>query len=169
MAQNNENEQPNAYQVNDEDNVEEKDLRRTFLFGKGDEEEKGKANASEGFGSGGQSFGEVSKTPAGDDPNNPSQNAGYSNAYFSRTEPLEEHPENNNFKDANQLGQPNYAQAADAAKTGQSDDENTGPEKDSDEAEENKQDESFQEGTVDGDDVNIPGYNELPDQQKVGE
>jgi hypothetical protein len=38
--------------------------------------------------------------------------------------------------------------------------------------EENKHeaDTSYQEGTADGDgDVNIPGPNEVPDQQKVGE
>jgi len=174
MALNNENTQPTAYEVKDDDNIEEKDLRRTFLFGKGDEEKRGDEPGMEGSPAGGQRFGENSNTPSGDDKNNPSQNAGYTNGYFSRTEPSDEHPENSNFKDANQLGQSNYAQASVAANTGQSDTENTGPSPDQtdESSEENKHeaDTSYQEGTADGDDdVNIPGPNEMPDQQKVGE
>jgi len=83
---------PNAYAVKEEDGVEEKDLKRSYLFG--DAEMK---PVREGQPMGGNSFGENSVTPAGDDKNNPSQNAGYSNAYFGRTEPAEEHPENSNF------------------------------------------------------------------------
>ena len=82
----------NAYAVNDEDVVEEKDLKRGFLFG--DAEMK---PVSEGQPMGGDTFGQDNITPAGDDKNNPSKNAGYSNAYFGRTEPAEEHPENTNF------------------------------------------------------------------------
>lgn len=120
-------------------------------------------------------FGQNNETPAGDDKNNPSQNAGYSNEYFRRTEPLEEHPENSNFKDPNQLGQPNYTQAVDATKTGQSDTQNTGPaNEDPDVADsddnKNESNQTYQEGTADGqDNANIPGPNETPDQQKVGE
>ena len=87
------NNQPaNAYTVNEGDEVEEKDLKRSFLFG--DAEMK---PVREGQPMGGESFGENNVTPAGDDENNPSRNAGYSNAYFGRTEPAQEHPENSNF------------------------------------------------------------------------
>jgi hypothetical protein len=65
----------------------------------------------EGQPMGGQNFGRNGNTPAGDDKNNPSQNAGYSNAYFSRTEPSEEHPEDSNFKAAYQEGEPDYNSA----------------------------------------------------------
>ncbi|MFA6088072.1 hypothetical protein [Mucilaginibacter sp.] len=148
----NEDNKPHGYRVEDDSNLEEKDLRRTYLFGKGNEEKTGNEPNMEGNGTGGQRFGKSSDTPSGDDKNNPSQNAGYTNEYFRRTEPSDEHPENNNFKVPNQLGEPNYTQAADAGKTGQSDLENTGPTKDDEEKE-----------------INIPGPNELPDQQQVGE
>jgi hypothetical protein len=74
---------PVASRVDDE-NVEEKDLHRSFLFG--DAQTK---PVKEGMPMGGESFGENNVTPSGDDKNNPSQNAGYSNAYFRRTEPSE--------------------------------------------------------------------------------
>ena len=51
----------------------------------------------EGQGMGGQNFGDNNLTPAGNDPANPPQNAGEGNAYFRRTQPAEEHPENENF------------------------------------------------------------------------
>jgi hypothetical protein len=170
----NKNTPPNAYEVKDDDNLEEKDLRRTCLFGSGDEEKQGNEPGLEGSPAGGHQFGENNNTPSGDDKNNPSQLAGNTNGYFARTEPSDEHPENSNFKDPNQLGQPNYTQAADAAKTGQSDTENTGPvREDPDVADaadnKNEQNKTYQEGTADGPDVNIPGPNEVPDQQKVGE
>lgn len=65
----------------------------------------------EGQPMGGQNFGRNNNTPAGDDKNNPSQNAGYSNGYFARTEPSEEHPEDTNFKAAYQDGEPDYTSA----------------------------------------------------------
>jgi len=80
--------QPNAYRVDDDNDQEEKDLKRSS-----DEHP-----VSEGQPMGGQNFGSNNVTPSGDDKNNPSQNAGYSNAYFKRTEPAEEHTESNNFK-----------------------------------------------------------------------
>lgn len=165
---------PNAYAVKDDDNLQEKDLQHSIVYKDGDVDENGMKPVREGTPMGGQNFGKNNTTPAGDDKNNPSQLVGYNNAYLSRTEPSEEHPENNNFKDPNQLGQSNYTQAADAAATGQSDTENTGPAKKDEEAAEgddnkNQQNQSYQEGTADGDDVNIPGPNEVPDQQKVGE
>ena len=160
---------PTAYRVEDDDNLEEKDLRRSYLFGKGDEEKSGDEPNMEAEGQGGHKFGEDNNTPSGDDKNNPSQNAGYSNGYFSRTEPSEEHPEHNNFKDPNQLGQPNYSEATGGASTGQSDEENAGPVKEGADDNKNESEQSYQEGTADGQDENIPGPNELPDQQKVGE
>jgi len=173
MALNNEDKQPNAYRVEDDDNIEEKDLRRTtFMFGT--EEKNGEEPGMEGNPAGGQRFGENSSTPSGDDKNNPSQNAGYSNEYFRRTEPLDEHPENVNFKDANQLGQSNYSEANGSVATGQSDEENGGPKEDTSEDNKHEQNLSFQESTTDNDganhqdDVGAAGYGELPEQQKVG-
>ena len=65
----------------------------------------------EGEPMGGQKFGESGNTYAGDDKNNPSQNAGYSNEYFRRTEPSDEHPEDSNFKVKEQEGLPDYDKA----------------------------------------------------------
>jgi len=65
----------------------------------------------EGEPMGGQKFGESSNTYAGDDKNNPSQNAGYTNEYFRRTEPSDEHPEDTNFKVKEQEGSPDYDKA----------------------------------------------------------
>jgi hypothetical protein len=92
--------------VEDDDGIEEKDLKRSFLFG--DSNDKDPDNKGyESHGMGGQSFGEPNVTRSGDDAANTSQNAGYDNDYFKRTEPLEEHPENNNFKPAEQAGAAN--------------------------------------------------------------
>ncbi|MBD1392133.1 hypothetical protein [Mucilaginibacter glaciei] len=162
MSIDNEDKKPTAYQVDDDSNLEQKDLERNFLFGKSEEKSANEPDM-EAEGTGGQRFGENNNTPSGDDKNNPSQNAGYSNAYFSRTEPSEEHPENSNFKDPNQSGQSNYTQANEATKTGASDSENT------DNEAQKQPEQSYVEGTADGKDTNIPGPNELPDQQKVGD
>ncbi|AMR33027.1 hypothetical protein A0256_17175 [Mucilaginibacter sp. PAMC 26640] len=170
MTPDNENTKPSAYEVKDDDNLEEKDLQRSFLFGSGGQEEIGKAKASEGSGSGGEKFGENNNTPSGDDKNNPSQNAGYTNEYFRRTEPSDEHPEHTNFKDPNQSGQSNYTQANDASKTGRSDEgDATATENSDGDSNKNEPQQTYSEGTADGNDVNIPGPNETPDQQKVGE
>jgi hypothetical protein len=80
--------QPNAYRVDDDTNKEEKDLKHSGEM----------RPVSEGQPMGGQDFGSNNVISAGDDKNNPSQNAGYDNAYFKRTEPMEEHTESNNFK-----------------------------------------------------------------------
>lgn len=77
---------PNAYRVDDGDDQDDTQP-----------EEQAKP-VTEGQPMGGHSFGENNVTPSGDDKNNPSQNAGYSNEYFRRTEPAEEHTESNNFK-----------------------------------------------------------------------
>lgn len=76
-----------------------------------------KTKAMEGEGMGGHNFGSLVNPPSGDDSANPSQNAGYTNEYFRRTEPLEEDTANNNFKPANQEGAPDY-QAAQGYKKG---------------------------------------------------
>ena len=96
---------PRAYRVDDDDNLEEKDLKRTYLFG--DSKVKSTdAPGMEGQGMGGEHFGQNNLTPAGDDKANPSRNAGYNNAYLTRTEPSEEHPEDSNFIAENQEGNP---------------------------------------------------------------
>ena len=65
----------------------------------------------EGEPMGGQKFGESGNTNAGDDKNNPSQNAGYTNEYFRRTEPSNENTEDINFKVKDQEGSPDYDKA----------------------------------------------------------
>jgi len=70
---------PNAWCVDDDDNLEQNDL----------EGRPGDADINpvmEGKPMGGHGFGENNVTPSGDDKNNPSQNGGYSNPYFARTE-----------------------------------------------------------------------------------
>lgn len=119
---------PNAYRVEDDDNLEEKDLKKTYLFGNA-QMKRTDEPGMEGQGMGGQSFGSNNLTPAGNDEANPAQNAGEGNAYFRRTQPAEEHPEDENFVPATQEGGPG--------------------------GKENE--------------PNIPGPQEVPDQQKVGE
>ncbi len=94
-----------AYKVEDDDNLTEKDLKRSFLFGNSNDADPDQPGY-EGQGTGGDNFGRTNVTTSGDDRANPSQNAGYSNDYFKRTEPSEEHPENNNFTPAGQQGAP---------------------------------------------------------------
>ncbi|RYY37121.1 MAG: hypothetical protein EOP46_03830 [Sphingobacteriaceae bacterium] len=102
--ENTNNAKPNAYPV-DDNNLTEENLKKTFLGG---EMKDANDEGMEGNPAGGHTFGEDGSTQPGDDKNNPSQNAGYSNEYFRRTEPSEEHPENNNFKNEDQDGEPNY-------------------------------------------------------------
>lgn len=121
---------PNAYRIDDDNNTDEKNLVRSMI---GNDERR---PVREGKPMGGQNFGANNVTPSGDDPNNPSQNAGYTNEYFRRTQPAEEHPEKTNFKPG--------------------------------------EDPKYQQGTADADGQNnakpnIPGPNELTDQQKVAE
>jgi hypothetical protein len=149
---------PNAYRIDDGDNVEEKDLERSFLFG-GNETRP----VMEGKPMGGENFGENNLTPAGDDKNNPSRNAGYTNKYFARTEPSEEHPEDTNFKPLEQEGWSDYSKAMSKEKG-----DNIGN------GDKPKPQQGYQEGTADDDGhgnakPNIPGPREVPDQQKVGE
>jgi hypothetical protein len=152
---------PNAYRVAD-NGIEEKELKRNFLFG-----DAHINPVREGQPMGGENFGANNVTPSGDDKNNPSQNAGYTNAYFRRTEPSEEHPENSNFKPLDQEGRPDYDKAMPKSSN---EDYDAKP----DNGDKPKPQQTYQEGTDDNDGENngkpnIPGPNEVPDQQKVGE
>jgi hypothetical protein len=97
---------PDAYRVEDDDNLEEKDLKTHYLFGEGKMKSATDAGM-EGQGMGGEKFGDNNLTPSGNDKANPPQNAGTGNAYFNRTQPAEEHPEDSNFEPKEQEGQPN--------------------------------------------------------------
>jgi hypothetical protein len=152
QTQTTENIKPNAYRVDDGAGLDEKDLEKSYLFGKGDNP----ANPTEGKSEGGQNFGKENLTPAGDDKNNPSQNAGYTNAYFARNEPSDEHPEDSNFTAAGQDGAPK----PEKVERGNGENDRPHPQQ------------PYTEGTDDNDGTdgpNIPGPQELPDQQKVGE
>ncbi len=98
---------PNAYRVGDDKNLEEKDLKRAYLFGHA-KMKNANDPGMEGQGMGGHSFGEDNLTPAGSDEANS--------------------PEDENFT---------------------LHDKDSGPGSETSE-------------------VNIPGPQELPDQQKVG-
>ncbi len=157
---------PNAWRINDDKNLQEKNLERN-LYGKSENNMK---PVMEGEGMGGHNFGKNSNTPAGDDKNNPSQNAGYANAYFARTEPFEEHPENNNFKNKNQGGEPNYIKAQPYANWNNEEPKPEKIERGNGENDRPHKGDGYQEGTADNEtEPNIPGPNELPDQRKVGE
>lgn len=106
-----ENKKPNAYRVDDDDNLTEDDLQHGFPASKNDMK-KQDAPGMEGHGMGGQNFGENSLTPSGDDEANPLLTAAYINAHFKQTQPAEEHLENNHFNDPDQLGQLNDDAAA---------------------------------------------------------
>lgn len=96
-----------GYRADNGDGTEEKDLKGNPLFGRGEMRE-----VKEGQPMGGQSFGQDGNpTPTGDDKDNPSRNAGYTNGYFARTKPSEEYTANNNFKAPEQQGEPDYDNA----------------------------------------------------------
>lgn len=153
----------NAYRV-DDDNLEEKDLKRSLLFG-----EEQLPEPTEGKGYGGDKFGQENNTPSGDDKNNPSQLAGNTNAYLARTEPMEEHPEDSNFTSAKQDGASNYSQAQPKGENSSDAPKPEEPKRGDGENDRPHPQQPYQEGTADNEQVNIPGPNELPDQQKVGE
>lgn len=157
---------PNAWRVDDEENITEEKLERN-LYGKS---EDNTSPVREGQPMGGQSFGKNSNTPAGDDKNNPSQNAGYGNAYFARTEPSEEHPENTNFTPGTQDGEPDYDKAQPSANISNESPKPEKVERGNGENDRPHKGNTYQEGTADNEsEPNVPGPNELPDQQKVGE
>ena len=159
-----EDEAPKASVVEDKDNLTEDDLKREFLVN-GDE----KKPVREGTGTGGENFGNNNLTPSANDKNNPSQYAGNSNAYFDRTEPSEEHPENSNFKPENPAGSPDYDEAQPARANTATEPKPEKVERGNGENDRPHKGNTYEEGTADNDEPNIPGPNELPDQQKVGE
>jgi hypothetical protein len=145
------NSKPNAYRVDDDDNLTEEDLQHGYPASK-DDIKKQDAPGMEGQGMGGQNFGENNITPSGDDKANPSQTAGYTNAYFRRTQPAEEHPENSNFTDPNQAGQSNYDQVMDATtQTGQSDQQPDNNNQENTKTDAPHPQEPYREGTADDD------------------
>jgi hypothetical protein len=143
--------QPGGYRVNDDHNLEEKDLKRSYLFGSAKMKSPNEPGM-EGNGMGGHAFGQNNSTPAGNDEANPPENAGEDNAYFARTQPAEEHPEDENFvvKDqegspGNKAGQPNIPgpqEDPEQQEVGENDDKTKGKP--------NPQEE-YREGTVDKD------------------
>lgn len=154
--------QPRGYRVEDDNNLEEKDLKTKYLFGDG-KMKNADAPGMEGHPEGGQKFGQENLTPSGNDEGNPPQNAKDNNPYFKRKEPSEEHPENSNFRSKEQSGSPDYQQVKPKNEGGES------GKKQQEQAQQEDQN-TYQEGTADNDgQTNIPGPNELPDQQKVGE
>ncbi len=155
------NAQPTAVRIDDDSDLNEKSLERSFTG-------KSEKPVKEGTATGGQNFGKNNVTPAGDDKNNPSRTGGYDNDYFARNEPSDEHPENSNFTSANQDGTPNYAAAQGSPVTS----ETPKPEpveRGNGENDRPHEQEPYVEGTDDSDGENIPGPGEVPDQQKVGE
>ncbi len=169
QSQNENNAQPGGRRIDNGAGLNEEDLEKTFLFDKG-----GNAgNPTEGKGVGGQNFGKENNTPAGNDKNNPTQMAGHTNAYFDRHEPSDEHPEDSNFTAEYQQGAPDY----DKAQPNNNSMENNAPKPEKVERGNGENDrphaqQTYTEGTDDNDgntQTNIPGPNELPDQQKVGE
>jgi len=155
---------PDAWRVEDNRDLKEKNLERN-LYGKSEHNMK---PIMEGRAMGGHSFGKNNNTPSGDDKNNPSQNAGYTNAYLARTEPSEEHLENSNFKGKGQDGEPDYNKAQPYAnwhneapkpeKVERGNGENDRPHKGN----------TYYEDAADNEKESyIPDSNELPDQQKV--
>jgi hypothetical protein len=158
-----EHDKPNAWRVNDDNNLKEKDLERNLY-------RNNKKPIMEGQAAGGQNFGKNNLTPAGDDKNNPSQNAGHTNAYFARTEPSEEHPEDSNFKLKNQDGQPDYDKAQAHSRIMNDSPKPEKVERGYGENDRPKKSNTYYEGTADNDnEPNIAEPNEMPDQWKVGE
>src|ERR1700744_6390612 len=101
------NGKPNAWRIQGDKNIEEKTLERNLYGNSRDNMNPVK----EGQAMGRHSFGKSNTSFAGNDKNNPSQYAGNTNPYFDRTEPMEEHPEHNNFKSSQQQGEPDYNKA----------------------------------------------------------
>jgi hypothetical protein len=126
------NQSINAYRVEEKRNLQQDDLERDLFISSSDKNKP----VMEGKGAGGGNFGKNNVTPSGDDKNNPSRYGGYTNAYFARTEPSEEHPEDTNFKVQNQGGTPDYDKARPHDKI--------------------TNETSYQEGTMYDDGINIP-------------
>ncbi len=139
---------PNAYRVDDDNNLTEADLQHGFPASKNDMK-KQDAPGMEGHGMGGHSFGENSLTPSGDDEANPLLKVAYINAHFKQTQPIEEHLENSHFKDPDQLGQLNDDAAAVAAANRRPDEGGDGTTNVCDHIQQTRQ--TYQEGAADSD------------------
>ncbi len=130
---------------------------------------KDKKPVQEGMPMGGHNFGKNNNTSAANDRNNPSQYAGNTNPYFDRTEPMEEHPEDSNFKAPSQEGRPDYDKAMPEVFKNTTEPKPEKVERGNGENDRPHKGNTYEEGNGDDDNVNIPGPRELPDQQKVGE
>ena len=156
---------PGTWSIEEGDELTEDDLQLELFFD-GDEVRP----VREGQPMGGQNFGRNNVTTSANDKNNPSQYAGNHNAYFNRTEPMEEHPENSNLRVQDQLGLPDYDKAQPGIFENSNSPKPEPVEKGNGENDRpHKGGDQYQQGTVDDDEPNIAGPNELPDQQKVGE
>jgi hypothetical protein len=154
---------PSATRVDDDGNADEASLKRNYIIG--GEMKNANAPGMEGEGMGGHKFGHENHPPTGDDPANPSRNAGYTNGYLARTEPLQERPEDNNFKAQHQQGEPNYqtAKSPEPNKDNQQEQQNTDGQSNTEHDEQHHHRQDY------GSDApEIPGPNEKPEQQKVG-
>jgi len=159
-----EDKKPNAWRTDDQENPDEDSLQ-TGLPG-----ESNTKPVMEGRPMGGQNFGNNNVTPAGDDKNNPSRNAGSTNAFLARTEPLEEHPEDENFKPRSQDGSPDYSKAEIKSNINNKMPKPEKVERGNGENDRPHKGNTYQEGTADNEnEPNNPGPREVPDQQKVGE
>jgi hypothetical protein len=156
-----EDKKPNGWRVSTDMTITEDDLQRELFV------DATPQPVREGQPAGGEKFGEENNTSAANDKNNPSQYAGNTNPYFDRTEPMEEHPENSNFREPSQEGSPNYDRANPALVTNSAEPKPEKVERGNGENDRPHKGASGQDES--SDDVNIPGPNELPDQQKVGE
>jgi len=156
-----ENNQPNVRKTDDVVTITGDDLQSDVF--------QNKKPVREGMPMGGHNFGKGNNTSAANDGNNPSQYAGNTNAYFDRTEPMEENPENNNFKAPSQQGRPDYDKAMPETFKNTAEPKPEKVERGNGENDRPHKGNTYEQGTGDDDNVNIPGPNELPDQQKVGE
>lgn len=159
-------EKPKAWRVEEGDELTEDDLELELLAG------KNSYPVREGQPMGGHQFGKGNNTSAANDKNNPSQYAGNTNPYFDRTEPMEEHPENSNFRPPAQQGSPDYDRARPDAFKNTSEPKPERVERgnaENDRPRKNDGNYRQQQETDSDSEVNIPGPGELPDQQKVGE
>jgi hypothetical protein len=155
---------PRARYAEESDELSEADLHLKLFEG------NEKSLVREGQPMGGQNFGKSNNTSAANDKNNPSRYAGTSNPYFNRAEPMEEHPENSNFKVPDQEGSPDYDKARPDAfrnsgepkpeKIERGNGENDRPHKGGDQ---------YQQEAIENGQPNLADPNELPDQQKEGE
>src|ERR1700761_3466720 len=88
------NGKPNAWRVQGDKNIEEKTLERNLYGNSRDNMNPVK----EGQAMGRHRFRQNHSSLCGKHKNHPTQYGRNSNPYFDRTEPMEEHPEHNNFK-----------------------------------------------------------------------